>query len=134
MEKFPEDVRTAETRTDGDPDIIDSKEFQPEKKPNIASIFGDQSAKIKKGVGRGRPRANPIDEDIASYSRPVAKVNEFCILTNFVTIAEFFFLILILGNAIEVNIFKFKLLNTKNLYFSIVNQPYAVNECQCRSK
>lgn len=74
MEKFPEDVRTAETKTNGDPDIIDKKEFQPEKKPNIASIFGDTTPKMKKG-GRGRPKATPNSDDVTSYTRPVAKVS-----------------------------------------------------------
>ncbi|XP_055326946.1 mucin-17 isoform X2 [Sitodiplosis mosellana] len=69
MEKFPEDVRIAEEKTGGDPDIIDSEEFQPEQKPNIANIFGDQTPKMKKGVGRGRRKATPsIDEDL-TYSR-----------------------------------------------------------------
>lgn len=69
MEKFPQDVRIAEEKTGGDPDIIESEEFQPEQKPNIANIFGDQTSKMKKGVGRGRRKATPsIDEDL-TYSR-----------------------------------------------------------------
>lgn len=68
MEKFPEDVRIAEGKTGGDPDIVENEEFQPVKKPNIANIFGDQTPKLKKGVGRGRRKATPSDEDL-SYSR-----------------------------------------------------------------
>lgn len=76
MEKFPEDVRIAEEKTSGDPDIVDSEEFQPEKKPNIANIFGDQTPKMKKGVGRGRRKATPIDEDL-TYSRTKVSYNIF---------------------------------------------------------
>lgn len=53
MEKFPDDVRTAEEKTDGNPDIIQNEEFQPESRPNIANIFGDQTPKVK-GRGRGK--------------------------------------------------------------------------------
>lgn len=71
MEKFPEDVRIAEEKTGGDPEIIESEEFQPEQKPNIAEIFGDQSLKAKKvGLGRGRRKADSPDDDLnSSYSR-----------------------------------------------------------------
>lgn len=72
MEKFPEDVRIAEEKTSGDPDIIDSEEFQPEQKPNIANIFGDQTPKLKKGFGRGRRKATLNDEDL-TYSRTKVK-------------------------------------------------------------
>lgn len=51
MEKFPDDVRYAETVTGGDPDILNYPEFAPEEKPNIARIFGDQTPKAKKGKG-----------------------------------------------------------------------------------
>lgn len=75
MEKFPEDVRIAEEKTGGDPDIIESEEFQPEQKPNIANIFGDQTPKSKKfgvglGLGRGRRKAGTSEDDLdLSYSR-----------------------------------------------------------------
>lgn len=49
IDKFPEDVRTAQLRTGGDPDITKQYEKEPEARPNIASIFGDKSAKGKKG-------------------------------------------------------------------------------------
>lgn len=68
MEKFPQDVRIAEEKTGGDPDIIESDEFQPELKPNIANIFGDQTPKMKKGVGRGRRKTTASEEDL-TYSR-----------------------------------------------------------------
>lgn len=52
MEKFPEDVQTAELKTGGDADIINYEEFLPESKPNIASIFGGSTTpKLKKGKG-----------------------------------------------------------------------------------
>lgn len=74
MQKFPEDVRLAETKTGGDANIIDKEEFQPEKKPNIASIFGDQTPKLKKltGLGRGRRKA-PSIEDL-TYSRAKVRI------------------------------------------------------------
>lgn len=75
MEKFPEDVVIAEKRTGGDPNIIHSEEFQPVTRPNIASIFGDNTPKVKKGKG-GRRKANtPDDTDLQSYSR-TAKRNQ----------------------------------------------------------
>lgn len=67
MEKFPEDVGIAESKTGGDPKIINKPEFQPEQKPDIARIFGDQTPKIKKGKG-GRRKASP-EEDSSAYSR-----------------------------------------------------------------
>lgn len=45
MEKFPDDVSTAELRTNGNPNIIRSKEFAPVEKPDIAHIFGTGSKK-----------------------------------------------------------------------------------------
>lgn len=55
MEKFPQDVRTAEEKTGGDPNIINSEEFRPEQRPNIAEIFGDHSARSR----RSDPGAGP---------------------------------------------------------------------------
>ncbi|XP_077290961.1 uncharacterized protein LOC143914567 [Arctopsyche grandis] len=59
MDKFPEDVCTAERRTDGNPDIITDDEFLPKKKESYANIFGtpsDSSSPLKKMHGkRGRP-------------------------------------------------------------------------------
>lgn len=59
MDKFPEDVCTAERRTDGNPDIITDDEFLPKKKESYANIFGtpsDSSSPLKKTHGkRGRP-------------------------------------------------------------------------------
>lgn len=51
MEKFPEDVITAEIRTRGDPDILERPEFLPESRPDIASIFGGSTPKLKRGRG-----------------------------------------------------------------------------------
>lgn len=75
MEKFPEDVVIAEKRTDGDPNIIRSEEFQPVTRPNIASIFGDKTPKVKKGKG-GRRKTNTSDDtELIAYSR-TAKRNQ----------------------------------------------------------
>lgn len=82
MEKFPEDVRIAEEKTGGDPDIIESEEFQPEQKPNIANIFGDQTPKMKKGFGRGRRKATPSDEELTYSRTKVMKIEEM-FLRNF---------------------------------------------------
>lgn len=76
MEKFPEDVRIAEERTNGNPDIINAPEFQPEKKPDISNIFGNPTPKVKKGVGRGRRKVHSDEE---SYSR--AKVPQVSIIS-----------------------------------------------------
>lgn len=81
MEKFPEDVRIAEEKTGGDPDIIESEEFQPERKPNIANIFGDQTPKNRKlglglGVGRGRRKAGTSEDDLdLSYIRTMVCIH-----------------------------------------------------------
>lgn len=68
MEKFPEDVGIAESKTGGDPNIIDEPEFQPEQKPNIAKIFGDQTPKLKKGK-TGRRKVTSPEEESPFYAR-----------------------------------------------------------------
>lgn len=73
MEKFPEDVGIAEKSTGGDPDIINRPEFQPEQKPDISKIFGDQTPKLKKGKG-GRRKASPDEETLVS-ARTIKNVN-----------------------------------------------------------
>lgn len=45
MEKFPADICTAETRTDGDPNILNDPIFAPPKKLNLSEIFGTPPAK-----------------------------------------------------------------------------------------
>lgn len=49
METFPEDVAIAERKTNGDPDIINSDEFQPQKKKKESwnDLFGDPIKKRK---------------------------------------------------------------------------------------
>ncbi|KAJ9582822.1 hypothetical protein L9F63_022830, partial [Diploptera punctata] len=47
MNKFPEDVLTAENLTGGDPDILRNEEFEPEEKPDYRNIFGGEN---KKGI------------------------------------------------------------------------------------
>ncbi|XP_021705088.1 titin isoform X2 [Aedes aegypti] len=43
MEKFPADVMHAERATGGDPNIVNSKDFLPQKRESYADIFGDKS-------------------------------------------------------------------------------------------
>lgn len=71
MEKFPEDVRIAETRTGGDPSIITRSEFQPEEKPNIASIFGEPNRNVKKTpTGQGRVKSRETSFESPASKRP----------------------------------------------------------------
>lgn len=49
MEKFPADVMHAERATGGDPNIVNSKDYLPQKRESYADIFGDKS----KGRGKG---------------------------------------------------------------------------------
>lgn len=85
MEKFPEDVVIAERRTDGDPNIIRSEEFQPVTRPNIASIFGDNTTKVKKGRGGRRKTSRPNNTELQSYAR-TAKRNQTPIATSTPTV------------------------------------------------
>ena len=48
MNKFPEDVETAEKITGGDPNILSSEKFSPEEKPDISSLFGEKKIPKKK--------------------------------------------------------------------------------------
>lgn len=50
VEKFPDDVCTAESRTNGNPNIIRSQEFAPIEKSDI-NLFGNGS---KKGVTKSK--------------------------------------------------------------------------------
>ncbi|KXJ74258.1 hypothetical protein RP20_CCG014049 [Aedes albopictus] len=43
MEKFPADVMHAERATGGDPNIVNSKDYLPQKRESYADIFGDKS-------------------------------------------------------------------------------------------
>lgn len=45
MEKFPADICTAETKTNGNPNILNDPMFAPPKKINMKEIFGTPSAK-----------------------------------------------------------------------------------------
>lgn len=73
MDKFPEDVRTAEERTGGDPDIVKQYEKEPEARPNIASIFGDTSVKGKKGAKGRKRRTNSGSSDDTSRETTPAR-------------------------------------------------------------
>lgn len=56
MKKFPSDVAKAESLTGGDPEIITSEVFAPERRTSYAQIFGTPSPKKSpKFPGRGRP-------------------------------------------------------------------------------
>lgn len=46
MEKFPTDICTAETRTDGDPNILNDPIFAPPKKVDLSEIFGTPKKSI----------------------------------------------------------------------------------------
>ncbi|XP_011502779.1 PREDICTED: uncharacterized protein LOC105366148 [Ceratosolen solmsi marchali] len=48
MDKFPEDVKTAEILTNGDPYILLNKKFNPEEKPDISGLFGEKKIVKKK--------------------------------------------------------------------------------------
>lgn len=48
MEKFPADVMHAERATGGDPNIVNSNDYLPQKRESYAGIFGD------KNKGRGK--------------------------------------------------------------------------------
>lgn len=59
MHLFVEDVKQAETKINGDPDILKNEKYHPPPKPNYSSIFGSRTPKQKKitvSVGRGRGR------------------------------------------------------------------------------
>lgn len=74
MENFPGDVRMAEEKTGGDPDILSRPEFKPESKPNIAGIFGDQTPKLKKskkGPGRKPRSVSESTDDNSLDATPV---------------------------------------------------------------
>lgn len=45
MEKFPADICTAETKTNGNPNILNDPMFAPPKKINMKEIFGSPSTK-----------------------------------------------------------------------------------------
>jgi hypothetical protein len=48
MNKFPEDVKTAEILTNGDPYILLNKKFNPKEKPDISGLFGEKKIIKKK--------------------------------------------------------------------------------------
>ncbi|OXU17079.1 hypothetical protein TSAR_014484 [Trichomalopsis sarcophagae] len=48
MDKFPQDVKTAEMLTDGNPNILSSEKFNPEQKPDISGLFGDKKISKRK--------------------------------------------------------------------------------------
>lgn len=48
MNKFPEDVKIAETLTGGNPSILLDNKFDREKKPDISNLFGEKKIQKKK--------------------------------------------------------------------------------------
>uniref|UniRef100_A0A182LV53 PWWP domain-containing protein n=1 Tax=Anopheles culicifacies TaxID=139723 RepID=A0A182LV53_9DIPT len=55
MEKFPADVMHAERVTGGDPDIVNSTDFQPQKKERHSGLFQDGRSPAGKGKGPKAP-------------------------------------------------------------------------------
>ncbi|XP_044730546.1 titin-like [Chrysoperla carnea] len=84
MDKFPVDVCTAETLTNGDPDIITSEEFAPQQKVSYANLFGSpanrKSTSMKRislggsggKPGRGRKSGTP---KLLATSTPTRFIN-----------------------------------------------------------
>lgn len=75
MHLFVEDVKQAEMKIKGDPDILKNEKYHPPPRPNYSSIFGTRTPKQKKitasvGRGRGRRKASvtetPPSNSIAS--------------------------------------------------------------------
>lgn len=54
MVKFPADVMQAERATGGDPNIVNSTEFLPQKRESYADIFSPDKSKGGKGKASGR--------------------------------------------------------------------------------
>uniref|UniRef100_A0A182VR41 PWWP domain-containing protein n=1 Tax=Anopheles minimus TaxID=112268 RepID=A0A182VR41_9DIPT len=60
MEKFPADVMHAERVTGGDPDIVNSTDFQPLKKERHSGLFQDGRSSTGKGKSpKEKPNASP---------------------------------------------------------------------------
>ncbi|XP_069677350.1 mucin-17-like isoform X2 [Periplaneta americana] len=63
MDKFPDDVATAEKLTGGDPDILRDTAFAPEEKPNYRDIFGGDkktASPDKKSKHNGSPSKDKV--------------------------------------------------------------------------
>lgn len=58
MHFFVQDVKQAELKIKGDPDILSNEKYHPPPRPDYASIFGStpKQKKITASVGRGRGR------------------------------------------------------------------------------
>uniref|UniRef100_A0A182NFM1 PWWP domain-containing protein n=1 Tax=Anopheles dirus TaxID=7168 RepID=A0A182NFM1_9DIPT len=60
MEKFPADVRLAEEKTGGDPNIVNSAVFQPQKKERYSGLFQDAPSPVSaKGKGQKEKSNTP---------------------------------------------------------------------------
>jgi len=63
VEKFPQDVCTAETKTKGNPNILNDPMFRPIQKTNHSGLLKTPTVKkSRKALGRpsrGRPRGRP---------------------------------------------------------------------------
>lgn len=65
MVKFPEDVTTAETKTNGDPNIINDPIFLPEQKQNYSDIFRTPNKTKKTPKKSGSKRSSSASESLA---------------------------------------------------------------------
>ena len=61
MDKFPQDVKTAEVLTYGDPDILLSEKFSREEKPDISGLFGEKKVQKKKRMHDDLNKKNDSD-------------------------------------------------------------------------
>lgn len=79
MHLFVQDVKQAELKIKGDPDILKNEKYHPPPRPNYSSIFGSRTPKQKKiaanvGRGRGRRKAS-VAETPPTNSMPTTKVS-----------------------------------------------------------
>lgn len=79
MVKFPADVMQAERATGGDPNIVNSTEFLPQKRESYADIFSPDKSKGGKGKASATtPRGSPKKAPVISPSKiiPVIPVRK----------------------------------------------------------
>ncbi|XP_053658734.1 uncharacterized protein LOC128707802 [Anopheles marshallii] len=69
MEKFPADVMHAERVTGGDPDIVNSTDFQPQKKERYSGLFQDGRSSTGKGKS---PKEKPNTTPSKIFGTPIS--------------------------------------------------------------
>lgn len=69
MVKFPKDVETAEILTNGDPNILYNKKFDPEKKPDVSRLFGEKNYVKKKRIQEVVKKSNDFMKNRISHPR-----------------------------------------------------------------